>query len=128
LKRDRDESGEHRSPGELLERLAEVEIAAGDPSAAAAIYERNFGFARRTTPDGERITVGDSELKIVPAASRDGLAALWLECDDLDRVAAALADAGVGASPIRVIDGRRTLELDPGRMAGARIVIFDMRV
>jgi len=108
----------------LIDQLAEVEISAADPAAAAAVYERNFGFARRTTPDGERIIVGDSELKIVPSTGREGLAALWLECEDLDRVAAALTDAGVAASPIRVIDGRRILELDPARTAGARIVIF----
>jgi hypothetical protein len=112
----------------LLKRLAEIDVSAAAPAAAAATYQHNFGFARRSTADAERIVVGDAELRILPAAGREGLAALWLECNDLDRVIAALTEAGIAPPPARVESGMRMIELDPHHTAGARVVVFDRRV
>jgi hypothetical protein len=111
----------------LIERLAEVEIAAAEPADASATYERNFGFERRNDGGVEKVLVGDCELKIVPTAGREGLASLWLECDDLDRTVAALDAAGIEASSRRIHDGRRIVELAPRHTAGARVIIFDRR-
>jgi glyoxalase/bleomycin resistance protein/dioxygenase superfamily protein len=120
----------------MIKRFDRLDIAATDASGAGAVYEKNFGFkVRRTGNDEAVIALGDSEIRLrsgaavadVIASSGEGLAAIWLEAEDLDALAAAFTKAGVGFSPIRREADRRVLAVDPKSSNMAPVYIFDRR-
>jgi catechol 2,3-dioxygenase-like lactoylglutathione lyase family enzyme len=116
-----------------MKRLDRLEIATSDLDDAAAIYRHNFGFEVVRSPDGASATIaiGDAtiHLKSGPsvAQSGEGMAALWLEAEDLDRVVASLKKAGVNPPPMRKENGRRILAIDPAMSSRVPLFIFDRK-
>jgi Glyoxalase/Bleomycin resistance protein/Dioxygenase superfamily len=127
----------------MIKRFDRLDVATADLADAAAIYERNFGFVvrRESGPAGSDgsddalVTVGDTEIRLRSgaaaagfiAANGEGLAAVWLEADDVDAVAAALDRAGLARRPVRREAGRRILEVDPKAANMVALLIFDRR-
>jgi len=121
----------------ILKRLDVLEVATADLADAVATYKRNFGFELNVGPSGDRATlrIGEAEIRLVAgagaaatlAASGEGLAALWLEADDLEPVAAALQRAGLSPPAVKVEGDRRVLRLDPKVANQVPLIIFDRR-
>ncbi|HLJ43072.1 MAG TPA: hypothetical protein VKT12_02550, partial [Candidatus Binataceae bacterium] len=61
------------------------------------------------------------------AAAGEGLAALWLEAEDVGAVAAALKAAGIAHPPPKIDEGRRVLALDPKIANQVSLFIFDRK-
>lgn len=121
-----------------IRRLDRVDVLAGDVSQAARTYERNFGFtvAKRDETGAVTIVVGDAAIRILPAgapasaasaAPAEGMAAVWLEADDVEEVARKLRAAGITPGPVKVEEGRRVLALELSLSAGAPVFIFDRK-
>jgi hypothetical protein len=126
----------------MIKRFDRLDVATSDLGNAAAIYERNFGFTvrRESGVDGPRsgealLAVGDAEIRLRAgaavsdfiAANGEGLAAVWLEADDVDAVAAALDRVGLARHPVRRDGDRRILEVDPKVANMVPLFIFDRR-
>jgi predicted enzyme related to lactoylglutathione lyase len=121
----------------MIKRLDRLDVATSDLADAAAAYERNFGFKVRRIPgsDDAAIAIGDAEIRLragaaaadVIAAAGEGLAAVWLEANDVGQVADALRKAGLAFSPMRKEDGRRVLAVDPKAAGMVPLFIFDRR-
>jgi hypothetical protein len=121
----------------MIKRLERLEVATADLGDAAAIYERNFGFSvrRESGSDEASIAIGECEIRLragagaaeIIAAQGEGLAAIWLEADDLDAVAQALDAARVPRRVIRREGNRRVLEVDPNAANMVPLFIFDRR-
>jgi Glyoxalase/Bleomycin resistance protein/Dioxygenase superfamily len=121
----------------MIKRFDRLDVATSDLGDAAAIYERNFGFAvrRETGADDAIVNVGDAEIRLRSgadaasfiAANGEGLAAVWFEADDLDEVGAALDRAALAHRPIRHEGDRRILEIDPKAANMVPLFIFDRR-
>jgi len=121
----------------MIKRLDRLDIATSDLADAAAAYERNFDFKVRRIPgsDDAVIAIGDAEIRLrtgaaaadVIASAGEGLAAVWLEADDVEQVAGALRKAGLAFSPVRKEDGRRVLAVDPKAASMVPLFIFDRR-
>jgi hypothetical protein len=122
----------------MIKRFDRLDIATTDPTDAAATFEKNFGLAvRRSSGSSDpTITIGDSEIRLrsgsavaeVIATAGEGLAAVWLEADDLDQMVRALTAAGIAFSGPRIEDGRRVLEVDYKAANMVTLFIFDRRV
>lgn len=122
----------------LLKRFDTLEVATSDLADAVAAYQRNFGFELKpgVGAGGATLKVGGAEIRLVAgaaaaatiAATGEGLAALWLEAEDVEQVAAALRRAGLGAAPLRTEAGRRILALDPKIANQVPLYIFDRKV
>jgi predicted enzyme related to lactoylglutathione lyase len=116
-----------------MKRLDKLEIAASDLDDAAAIYRHNFGFEVVKSPDGTSamIAIGDAAIQLksgpIVAQSGEGMAALWLEAEDLDQVVAGLKKAGFTPAPIRSDAGRRVLAIDPALANQVPLFIFDRK-
>ena len=120
----------------LLKRFDALEVATADLVDAISTYQRNFGFEVEGKPaaDGATIKLGGAEIRLLtgPAApalasTGEGLAAVWLEAEDLDEVAAALANAGIKPPEIRVETRRRILAIDPRLANQVPLFIFDRK-
>jgi glyoxalase/bleomycin resistance protein/dioxygenase superfamily protein len=121
----------------MIKRFDRLDIATSDVADAAAIYEKNFEFAvrRGPNPDEAAIELGDAQLRLrsgpdvaeIISSSGEGLAAIWLETDDVDQIAAKLRQAGVGFTPIRVEGARRILAVNPSSANMVPLFIFDRR-
>jgi predicted enzyme related to lactoylglutathione lyase len=122
----------------IVKRLDRLDVATSDLTDAAQVYERNFGFSVRRAPGSDEaiVAVGGSEIWLrtgaavaeMLAAAGEGLAALWLEADDVERVAEAFDRAGLAHQPIRNEDGRRVLAVDPKAANMVPLFIFDRKV
>ncbi len=121
----------------MIKRFDRLDVATSDLADAAAIYQRNFGFAVRREPGSDEalVTVGGAEIRLRAggaaadfiAANGEGLAAVWLEADDVDGVAAAIDRAGLAHRPVRRETDRRILEVDPKSANMVALFIFDRR-
>lgn len=121
----------------MIKRFDRLDVATSDLADSTAIYERNFGFAVRSEAgSGDAIVkVGDAEIHLRAsadaaafiAANGEGLAAVWLEADDVDEVGAALDRASLAHRPIRREGDRRILEVDPKAANMVPLFIFDRR-
>ena len=121
----------------MIKRFDRLDVATSDLADAVAIYERNFGFAVRQEvgSDDAIVRVGDAEIRLRAgaaaadfiAANGEGLAAVWLEADDVDAVAGALDRAGLARRPVRREADRRILEVDPEAANMVPLFIFDRR-
>jgi len=122
----------------MIKRFDRLDVATSDLADAAARYERNFGLAvrRETESDTAIVSVGDAEIRLRAeaiaasfiAANGEGLAAVWLEADDVDEVGAALDRASLAHRPIRHEGDRRILEVDPKAANLVPLFIFDRRI
>ncbi|HXZ87460.1 MAG TPA: VOC family protein [Candidatus Binataceae bacterium] len=122
----------------MIKRFDRLDVTTTDAADAAAVYERNFGFKVRHASGSNDaiIAVGDAELRLrsgvavadAIAASGEGLAAIWLEAEDVDQVATALRSAGIAFSAPRMEEGRRVLGIDPKATNMVPLFIFDRRV
>lgn len=121
----------------LLKRFDKLEVATADLADAVSTYQRNFGFALEGEPSGERATlkVGGAEIRLLAgsaaantiASSGEGLAAVWLEAEDVDQVVTALRTAGIEPPAVRVESGRRILAIDPRLANQVPLFIFDRK-
>jgi catechol 2,3-dioxygenase-like lactoylglutathione lyase family enzyme len=122
----------------MIKRLDRIEVATSDLKDAIATYERNFGFevSKATGDDAAAvISIGGAEIQLVSGAKAartlsdlgEGMAALWLEAEDVERVADALGKAGVGHSPIRKEGDRRVLTVDSEAANRVPLFIFDRK-
>lgn len=121
----------------MIKRLDRLDVATLDLADAAANYERNFGFSVRRVPgaDDATVVIGDAEIRLragaaaagVIAETGEGLAAVWLEADDVDQIAAALRNAKLDFAPVRIENGRRILAIDPKSANMVALYIFDRR-
>jgi len=125
----------------MIKRFDRLDVATSDLADASSIYERNFGFKVRRESAGDSsnasddalVTVGDAEIRLrsgAPvadfiAANGEGLAAVWLEADDVEAVAVALDRAGLARRPVHREGDRRILEVDPKAANMVPLFIFD---
>jgi hypothetical protein len=122
----------------LLKRFDTLEVATADLADAVNTYRENFGFELKPGANGDSATlkVGGAEIRLVagPAAAAtiaaigEGLAALWLEAEDIGQVAAALRGAGLEPPAPQVDQGRRVLAVDPKVANQVPLFIFDRKV
>jgi hypothetical protein len=121
-----------------VKRFDRLDIATANLDDAAATYRRNFGFeVRRSSGGGASattmtISIGDAEIRLESLASlapgsAEGMAALWLEAEDIEQVAEALRKAGIEPAPIRIEDRRRVLAINPKSANQVPLFIFDRR-
>ncbi|HXR25734.1 MAG TPA: VOC family protein [Candidatus Binataceae bacterium] len=121
----------------MIKRFDRLDVATSDLGDASVIYERNFGFAvrREAGTDDAIVNVGDAEIRLRAgadaasfiAANGEGLAAVWLEADNVDEVGAAFDLASLAHRPIRLEGDRRILEVDPKAANMVPLFIFDRR-
>ncbi len=119
----------------MIKRFDRLEIATSDLADAVSIYQKNFGFTARRANDSDEATIelGDTEIKLrsvgavadLISSSGEGLAAIWLEADDVFKVAEALQKAGVSVSPVRTAGERRIVAIDPKSANMVPLFIFD---
>jgi hypothetical protein len=118
-----------------IKRFDRLDIAAADLADAIAIYQKNFDFTVRRTGDGDEATIelGDAQIRLragtavaeIISSSGEGLAAIWLEADDLDKLAEMLKQAGIAPGPIWVEGDRRILAVNPASANMVRLFIFE---
>ena len=121
----------------LLKRFDTLEVATADLADAAKTYRENFGFELKpgSESEGATLRVGGAEIRLVAgaaaaaaiAAAGEGLAALWLEAEDLGAVAAALKAAGIAPPAPKIDEGRRVLAIDPKFANHVSLFIFDRK-
>jgi hypothetical protein len=121
----------------MIKRFDRLDVTTSDLNDAAAIYKRNFGFAvrREAASEDAIVSVGDAEIRLRSgaddasfiAANGEGLAAVWLEADNVDEIAAALDRAALAYRPIRLEGDRRVLEVDLKAANMVPLFIFDRR-
>ena len=118
----------------MIKRFDRLDIATSDLATAIAIYEKNFNFTVRTGDADEAIiNLGDSQIRLRAGAaiadmlssSGEGLAAIWLETDDVFKVAETLKDANIAAGPILVEADRRILAVNLASVNMVPLFIFD---
>jgi catechol 2,3-dioxygenase-like lactoylglutathione lyase family enzyme len=123
----------------LLKRFDTLEVATADLDDAVKTYRANFGFELKHAPADNRavLKVGGAEIALsagpaaaaaISAIGGEGLAGLWLEAEDIDRVGAALRSAGIEPPPARVDHGRRVLALDAAVANQVPLFIFDRKI
>ncbi len=120
----------------MIKRFDRLDVATNDLADASSIYFHNFGFNLRAGADSAKIALGDAEIHLrsggsiadLIAASDEGLAAIWLETEDIDLAAAALTRAEIPFKPIRLEDDRRVIAVDPGAANQVVLYIFDRRL
>lgn len=120
-------------------RLDRLDVTVADPAHASADYQRNFGLKLRAAEGGGVIlALGDAEIRLLAretgasgpsltAGGAEGMAALWLEADDVEQVAEALARAGFKSAPIRVEGDRRVLAVAPESANQVPLFVFDRK-
>jgi hypothetical protein len=121
----------------MIKRFDRLDVATTDLAEASAAYEHNFGFSVIRGADGgsATIAIGDAEIRLregaavadVIATSGEGLAAIWLEADDVELVAAALQRSGVPVAALRHEGERRVLAIDPASANMVPLFIFDRK-
>jgi predicted enzyme related to lactoylglutathione lyase len=122
----------------MIKRFDRLEVVTSDLADAGKAYAHNFGFTVRPapSPDAATIAIGDAEIHLragagaaaMLAVTGEGLAAVWLEADDVDQTAVALRSAGVGFAPIRREGDRRVLAVDPKAANMVPLYIFDRKI
>ncbi len=119
----------------MIKRFDRLDIATSDLAGAVSTYEKNFDFTVQPAGNSEEavIQLGDAQIRLRSGAavadlitsSGEGLAAIWLETDDVDEVAKTLKNANVAVSPIRIEANRRVLAVIPASANMVPLFIFD---
>src|SRR5437879_4234066 len=121
----------------MIKRFAQLDIATSDLADAASTYEKNFGFTVTAASEAGEATISlagvQLRLRSGPAVADlissmgEGLAAIWLEAEDVDLISDAFRKAGLAAGPIRNEAGRRILHIDPKSANMVPLFIFDRK-
>lgn len=121
----------------MLKRLDRLDVLTLDLDDAVATYRRNFGFDVKPSSEGEgaTVTIGGAEIRLkagpsvasMIAEQGEGMAALWLEAEDVDEVVAALGRAGLKCGGIVRENSRRVLQVDPSVSGRVPLFIFDRK-
>jgi hypothetical protein len=121
----------------MIKRFDRLDVATTDLAAARTAYEQNFGFSVRAGDDGEHamIEIGDAQIRLqsgapvaeLIASLGEGLAAIWLEAEDVAKVAEALQQASVQFAPVRQEGDRRVLAIKPAAANMVPLYIFDRK-
>jgi hypothetical protein len=121
----------------MIKRLDTLDVVTADLDQAGAAYQHNFGFKieHAAGADEALIAIGDARIRLRSGADAEallksageGLAAIWLEADDVEPIAAALDAAGLKHHPLRRESDRRVLEIDPSATNLVPVFIFDRR-
>jgi glyoxalase/bleomycin resistance protein/dioxygenase superfamily protein len=121
----------------MLKRLDRLDVLTLDLDDAIATYRRNFGFEVRLSSEGQgaTVTIGGAEIRLKSGPSvasaiaeqGEGMAALWLEAEDVDEVVAALKRAGLSCGGIVRENSRRVLQIDPSVSSRVPLFIFDRK-
>lgn len=119
----------------MIKRFDRLDVATNDLADASSIYSRNFGFNLRSGVDSAKITLGNAEIRLRSGGSAadliepsgEGLAAIWLETEDVELAAAALTRAEIPFEPIRREDDRRIIAIDPSAANQVVLYIFDRK-
>lgn len=118
----------------LIKRFDTLDIATTELGETAGTYARNFNLAPALREgDDATIEIGNAQIRLrsgaavgdLIAASGEGLAAIWLEADDVAQVAAALTRARIPFAPVRREGARRVLAIDPSAANQVPLFIFD---
>lgn len=119
----------------MIQRFALLDIATTDLVDAISAYERNFDFTVRQTDDANEaiIELADAKIRLrtgasvadVISSSGEGLAAIWLETQDVQQIAEKLRAANIAMSPIRIEGGLRVLAVNPRSADMAPLFIFE---
>ena len=119
----------------MIKRFDRLDIATSDLGSAVSIYEKNFDFKVlcASGPDEATIELGDTQIRLrsgaavadLIASSGEGLAVVWLETDDVYRIAETLKNAKVAMNPIRIEGNRRVLAINPASANMVPLFIFD---
>lgn len=119
----------------MIKRFDRVDVATSDLTDAVSTYEKNFDFSVQRRSDEAIIDIGDTQIRLrsgaavadAITATGEGLAAIWLEADDVESVAEKMKQANVAVSPIRVEGNRRILSVHPSSANLVPLFIFDRR-
>ena len=121
----------------MIKRLDTLDVATADLDQAGAVYHQNYGFRidHAAGADDAVITIGDARIRLrsgagaeaVLKSTGEGLAAIWLEADDVGPIQTALDAAGLKHHPLRHESDRRVLEMDPSAANLVPLFIFDRR-
>jgi hypothetical protein len=119
----------------MIKRFDRLEIATADLTDAVTVYQKNFDFAVRPTSNADDaiIELGDAQIRIragdavadLIASSGEGLAALWLEAKDVEKLSEELKAANITVSSVRVEGDRRFVEVSPRSANMVPLFIFD---
>jgi|SRR6516165_6696740 hypothetical protein len=119
----------------MIKRFDRLDIATSDLAGVVSIYEKNFDFTVQRTGNSDEaiIELGDTQIRLrtgaavvdVISSSGEGLEAIWLETDDVHKVAETLKNANIALSPIRVEANRRILAVNPSSANRVPLFIFD---
>jgi len=119
----------------MIKRFARLDVATADLADAVSTYQKNFDFTARRMSNSDEATIelGDAQIRLrtgagvadVISSSVEGLVAIWLEAEDIEKVADRLKQASVAISPIRVEGERRVVAIDPGFANMVQLFIFD---
>jgi predicted enzyme related to lactoylglutathione lyase len=119
----------------MIKRFDRLDIATSDLAGTISIYEKNFDFTVQLGSASEEavIQLGDAQIRLrsgvavagLLASSGEGLAAIWLETKDIDKLAEALKKASVAVSPIQVEADRRFLAVNPASANMVPLFIFE---
>jgi predicted enzyme related to lactoylglutathione lyase len=120
-----------------IKRFAQLDIVTSDLADAVSSYQKNFEFDVQRTDNAEEamIELGDAQIKLrsgiavqdVISSSGDGLAAIWLEADDVEDLVRKLTSIGIVASPMRTEGDRRIIAINPASANMVPLFIFDRR-
>jgi predicted enzyme related to lactoylglutathione lyase len=121
----------------MIKRFDRLDVVTSDLLAARTVYERNFGFEAEGASGANvaTIKIGDAQIRLragaqvadLISASGEGLAAIWLEADDVEAVAATLKKSGVTFAPIYRDGDRRVLAVDARAANMVSLYIFDRK-
>ncbi|MGH8011176.1 MAG: VOC family protein [Candidatus Binataceae bacterium] len=121
----------------MIKRFDRIDIVSSDLAEAGRIYHDNFGFTVSSGPNPNEVAIkiGGAEIRLrsniasaeVSAANTEGLAALWLEADNVEAVAAKLSESGVPHSAIRHEESRRIIAVEAAAANQVPLFIFDRR-
>jgi len=121
----------------MIKRFDRLDVATADIADATTVYQKNFQFSvlREQNSEVAFIRVGDAQIRLrtgdeiaeMLSSSGEGLAAIWLEADNIEQVAETLSRAGIRVTPIRSESDRRILGVDPEAANMVPLFIFDRR-
>jgi hypothetical protein len=119
----------------MIKRFARLDVATADLAESVSTYQKNFEFTVQPTNNSNEaiIDVGGAQIRLRTGAaaadmvspSGEGLAAVWLEADDVEQVAETLRRANVVTSPVRVEGDRRILAVNPTSANMVPLFIFE---